>query len=429
MQRDKSNSLHKEALNHLVGGVNSPVRAFKSVHGNPIYFDKASGAIVTDVDGNNLVDFVQSWGPLIHGHSHPEIIEMVSQKMQNGTSFGAPHIGEIELAKRVKKRFSHMDKVRFVSSGTEAVMSAVRLARGYTGRDFLVKFEGCYHGHVDSLMVNSGSGLATFGIASSPGIPNSTVATTLVAPLDDIEAVEFLFQEHGEEIAAIVIEPLPANNGLLVQSPEFLSKLRELCDTYGSLLIFDEVISGFRFKQGSYGDISGITPDITALGKVIGGGLPVGAYGARSEIMESLSPLGPVYQAGTLSGNPLAMAAGIKTLDLLDEAAYDRLEELGKLLQDSVEPILEKHGFPMRLVRQGSLFWFSPGGNNPPSRADLIPSNAGHLYSDLHRSLLEKGYMLAPSAYEIGFIATVHDEEHILGMVQALDEVLDDLEW
>ena len=429
MQRDKSNSLHKEALNHLVGGVNSPVRAFKSVHGNPIYFDKASGAIVTDVDGNNLVDFVQSWGPLIHGHSHPEIIEMVSQKMQNGTSFGAPHIGEIELAKRVKKRFSHMDKVRFVSSGTEAVMSAVRLARGYTGRDFLVKFEGCYHGHVDSLMVNSGSGLATFGIASSPGIPNDTVATTLVAPLDDIEAVEFLFQEHGEEIAAVVIEPLPANNGLLVQSQEFLSKLRELCDTYGSLLIFDEVISGFRFKQGSYGDISGITPDITALGKVIGGGLPVGAYGARSEIMERLSPLGPVYQAGTLSGNPLAMAAGIKTLDLLDEAAYDRLEELGKLLQDSVEPILEKHGFPMRLVRQGSLFWFSPGGNDPPSRADLIPSNAGHLYSDLHRSLLEKGYMLAPSAYEIGFIATVHNEEHILGMVQALDEVLDDLEW
>ncbi|MBR96060.1 MAG: aspartate aminotransferase family protein [Euryarchaeota archaeon] len=429
MQRNKSNSLHEEAQNHLVGGVNSPVRAFKSVHGNPIYFEKASGAIVTDVDGNNLVDFVQSWGPLIHGHSHPQIIDMVAQKMQNGTSFGAPHIGEIELAKRVKQRFSHMDKVRFVSSGTEAVMSAVRLARGYTGRDYLVKFEGCYHGHVDSLMVNSGSGLATFGIASSPGIPNDTVATTLVAPLDDIEAVEYLFSEHGDDIAAVVIEPLPANNGLLVQSKEFLSKLRELCDKHGSLLIFDEVISGFRFKQGSYGDISGVTPDITALGKVIGGGLPVGAYGASSEIMENLSPLGPVYQAGTLSGNPLAMAAGIKTLDLLDEEAYDRLEELGKLLQDSVEPILEKHGFPMRLVRLGSLFWFSPGSDEPPARADLIPSNAGKLYSDLHRSLLEKGYMLAPSAYEIGFIATVHDEMHILGMVKALDEALEDLEW
>ena len=428
MQRTKSNSLHSEALHHLVGGVNSPVRAFKSVHGNPIYFDKASGAIVTDVDGNEYVDFVQSWGPLVHGHSHPKIIDLVYQKMQNGTSFGAPHIGEIELAKRVKQRFTFMDKVRFVSSGTEAVMSAVRLARGYTGRDLLIKFEGCYHGHVDSLMVSSGSGLATFGIASSPGIPKDTVATTLVAPLDDEEAVEFLFKEHGEDIAAVVIEPLPANNGLLVQRHEYLAKLRSLCDEHGSLLIFDEVISGFRFKDGSYGDMSGVTPDITALGKVIGGGLPVGAYGARSEIMESLSPLGPVYQAGTLSGNPLAMAAGIMTLDLLDEQAYDRLEELGQLLQTNVEPVLEKHGNPMRLVRRGSLFWFSPGSDNPPPRADQIPSNAGVLYSDVHKGLLQKGYMLAPSAYEIGFIATVHDEEHILGMVHALDEVLTELE-
>ena len=427
MQRTNSNTLHEEALNHLVGGVNSPVRAFKSVHGNPIYFEKASGAIVTDVDGNKLVDFVQSWGPLVHGHSHPEIIKLVNQKMQNGTSFGAPHIGEIELAKRVKKRFQHMDKVRFVSSGTEAVMSAVRLARGYTGRDFLVKFEGCYHGHVDSLMVNSGSGLATFGIASSPGIPKDTVAQTLVAPLDDEDAVEYLFKEYGKDIAAVVIEPLPANNGLLIQRNDFLTKLRSLCDEYGTLLIFDEVISGFRFKDGSYGDLAGITPDITALGKVIGGGLPVGAYGARNEIMEKLSPLGPVYQAGTLSGNPLAMAAGIMTLDLLDDTAYDRLEFLGKLLQDLIEPILAKHNYPMRLVRLGSLFWFSPGSADPPSRADLIPSNAGELYSDIHKGLLEKGYMLAPSAYEIGFIATVHQEEHIVGMVKALDEVLENL--
>ena len=427
MQRTNSDTLHEEALNHLVGGVNSPVRAFKSVHGNPIYFEKASGAIVTDVDGNKLVDFVQSWGPLVHGHSHPEIIKLVNQKMQNGTSFGAPHIGEIELAKRVKKRFQHMDKVRFVSSGTEAVMSAVRLARGYTGRDFLVKFEGCYHGHVDSLMVNSGSGLATFGIASSPGIPRDTVAQTLVAPLDDEDAVEYLFKEYGKDIAAVVIEPLPANNGLLIQRNDFLTKLRSLCDEYDTLLIFDEVISGFRFKDGSYGDLAGITPDITALGKVIGGGLPVGAYGARSEIMEKLSPLGPVYQAGTLSGNPLAMAAGIMTLDLLDDTAYDRLEFLGKLLQDLIEPILAKHNYPMRFVRLGSLFWFSPGSADPPSRADLIPSNAGELYSDIHKGLLEKGYMLAPSAYEIGFIATVHQEEHIVGMVKALDEVLENL--
>ena len=429
MQRQKSDSLHAEALEHLVGGVNSPVRAFKSVHGNPIYFEKASGALVTDVDGNELVDFVQSWGPLVHGHSHPEILDSVYQKMQKGTSFGAPHTGEIELAKKVKKRFSHMDKVRFVSSGTEAVMSAVRLARGYTGRDLLVKFEGCYHGHVDSLMVNSGSGLATFGIASSPGIPKDTIATTLIAPLDDDEAVDYLFNEHGNEIAAVIIEPLPANNGLLVQRNEYLAKLRDLCNQHGALLIFDEVISGFRFKDGSYGDISGVTPDITALGKIIGGGLPVGAYGARSEIMEQLSPLGPVYQAGTLSGNPLAMAAGITTLDLLDDGAYDLLESLGQLLDQCVEPVLEKHGYPMRLMRRGSLFWFSPSSAQPPARADLIPSDAGMLYSDVHKGLLERGYMLAPSAYEIGFIATVHEEHHILGMAKALDEVLEELEW
>lgn len=427
MQRTTSNQLHQEALTHLVGGVNSPVRAFKSVHGDPIYFKRASGAIVTDADGNELVDFVQSWGPLIHGHAHPEILANVFEKMKNGTSFGAPHLGEIELAKHVKKRFSHMDKVRFVSSGTEAVMSAVRLARGFTNRDILIKFEGCYHGHVDSLMVNSGSGLATFGLASSPGIPQQTVATTLIAPLNDIEAVEFLFDEYSDDIAAVVIEPLPANNGLLVQSPAFLERLRTLCDAHGSLLIFDEVISGFRFKDGSYGDMCGVQPDITALGKVIGGGLPVGAYGARDEIMNHLSPIGPVYQAGTLSGNPLAMAAGLTTLEMLDSAAYDYLEELGSLLQASVEPVLERHGHPMRFVRLGSLFWFSPGDQSPPSRADQIPSDAGRLYADVHHGLLERGYMLAPSAYEIGFLATAHEEEHVKGMAKALDDVLTDL--
>lgn len=429
MKRTKSNQLHNEALSHLVGGVNSPVRAFKSVHGNPIYFEKASGAHVTDVDGNVLVDFVQSWGPLIHGHSHPEIISAVHEKMLNGTSFGAPHIGEIELAKRVKNRFSHMDKVRFVSSGTEAVMSAVRLARGYTNRDILIKFEGCYHGHVDALMVSSGSGLATFGIASSPGIPQDTVATTLICPLDDLEAVEYAFNEHGEDIAAVVIEPLPANNGLLVQRPDFLKGLRALCDEHGALLIFDEVISGFRFQEGSYGDMCGVTPDLTALGKVIGGGLPVGAYGARSEIMEQLSPLGPVYQAGTLSGNPLAMAAGAKTLDLLDNEAYEYMEELGALLEERLGAVLEKHGHPMRLVRRESLFWLSPGGETPAIRADQIPSDAAELYADVHRALLERGYMLAPSAYEIGFISTSHDESHILGMVNAMDEALSTMEW
>ena len=428
MDRSKSDALHHEALSHLVGGVNSPVRAFKSVHGNPIYFEKASGAHVTDVDGNVLVDFVQSWGPLIHGHSHPDIIGAVHEKMLKGTSFGAPHLGEIELAKRVKQRFPHMDKVRFVSSGTEAVMSAVRLARGYTGRDMLVKFEGCYHGHVDALMVSSGSGLATFGIASSPGIPQDTVATTLICPLDDLEAVEYLFSEHGDDIAAVVIEPLPANNGLLIQRPEFLRGLRKICDAHGSLLIFDEVISGFRFKDGSFGDLCGVTPDLTALGKVIGGGLPVGAYGARHEIMEQLSPLGPVYQAGTLSGNPLAMAAGATTLDLLDNEAYDYMEGLGQLLEDKLGAVLEKHGNPMRLVRMESLFWLSPGDGQPAVRADQIAKDGAALYADVHRALLDRGFMLAPSAYEIGFISTAHDEGHIHGLADAMDDALSHME-
>lgn len=428
MNRSKSDALHHEALSHLVGGVNSPVRAFKSVHGNPIYFEKASGAHVTDVDGNVLVDFVQSWGPLIHGHSHPDIIGAVHEKMLKGTSFGAPHLGEIELAKRVKQRFPHMDKVRFVSSGTEAVMSAVRLARGYTGRDMLVKFEGCYHGHVDALMVSSGSGLATFGIASSPGIPQDTVATTLICPLDDLEAVEYLFSEHGDDIAAVVIEPLPANNGLLIQRPEFLRGLRKICDAHGSLLIFDEVISGFRFKDGSFGDLCGVTPDLTALGKVIGGGLPVGAYGARHEIMEQLSPLGPVYQAGTLSGNPLAMAAGATTLDLLDSEAYDYMEGLGQLLEDKLGAVLEKHGNPMRLVRMESLFWLSPGDGQPAVRADQIAKDGAALYADVHRALLDRGFMLAPSAYEIGFISTAHDEGHIHGLADAMDDALSHME-
>lgn len=427
MDRTNSNRLHDEASHHLVGGVNSPVRAFKSVHGTPIYFQKASGAVVIDVDGNELVDFIQSWGPLIHGHSHPQIIGAVTEKMQNGTSFGAPHTGELELAKKVKAHFPFMDKVRFVNSGTEAVMSTVRLARGFTGRDLIVKFDGCYHGHVDSLMVKAGSGLATFGIASSPGIPEDTISTTLVATLDDDELIEFLFSQHGHEIAAVVIEPLPANNGLLIQRDEFLNTLRRLCTDHGALLIFDEVISGFRFPEGGYGGHVNIEPDITALGKVIGGGLPVGAYGARKEIMDKLSPLGPVYQAGTLSGNPIAMAAGMETLEMLTDRSYHDLESLGAILESAANAVLEKYNYPMRFVRIGSLFWFSPSDATPPSRADQIPSDAGVMFANVHQGLLERGYMLAPSAYEIGFLSTAHKEEHVLGMMSALDDVLKNL--
>ena len=428
VDRNISSQLHREANRHLVGGVNSPVRAFKSVHGDPIYFNRASGAIVEDADGNKLIDFVQSWGPLVHGHAHPEIIKKISETMVRGTSFGAPHIGEIELAKRVKERFPSIDLVRFVSSGTEAVMSAVRLARGYTGRDVIVKFEGCYHGHVDSLMVKSGSGLATFGISSSPGVPDSTSGTTIVLPLDDEDALDFVFNDNGEDIAAVIIEPLPANNGLLIQRKEYLEKLRELCDEYGSLLIFDEVISGFRFPVGGYAGHVGINPDITTLGKVIGGGLPVGAYGASKEIMSVLSPMGPVYQAGTLSGNPLAMAAGVATIDLLDDNAYGYMEDLGSLLESEVNSVLEKYSFPMRLVRIGSLFWLSPGHGPLPRRSDEIPTEGSKLYADVHLGLLQRGFMMAPSSYEIGFLSTSHSEEHVIGLAEALDGVLGELE-
>tara|TARA_Y100001935_G_C17304186_1_gene511185 strand:+ start:88 stop:1389 length:1302 start_codon:yes stop_codon:yes gene_type:complete len=428
VDRNISSQLHREANRHLVGGVNSPVRAFKSVHGDPIYFNRASGAIVEDADGNELIDFVQSWGPLVHGHAHPEIIKKISETMVRGTSFGAPHIGEIELAKRVKERFPSIDLVRFVSSGTEAVMSAVRLARGYTGRDVIVKFEGCYHGHVDSLMVKSGSGLATFGISSSPGVPDSTSGTTIVLPLDDEDALDFVFNDNGEDIAAVIIEPLPANNGLLIQRKEYLEKLRELCDEYGSLLIFDEVISGFRFPVGGYAGHVGINPDITTLGKVIGGGLPVGAYGASKEIMSVLSPMGPVYQAGTLSGNPLAMAAGVATIDLLDDNAYGYMEDLGSLLESEVNSVLEKYSFPMRLVRIGSLFWLSPGHGPLPRRSDEIPTEGSKLYADVHLGLLQRGFMMAPSSYEIGFLSTSHSEEHVIGLAEALDGVLGELE-
>lgn len=428
MLRTNSDLLHDEAVKHLVGGVNSPVRAFKSVYGSPIYFKSAKGAIVTDEDGNELVDFVQSWGPLIHGHANQEIINNIQQKMANGTSFGAPHVGEIDLAKKVKSRISFIEKIRFVSSGTEAVMSAVRLARGYTGRDKIVKFDGCYHGHIDSLLVNSGSGLATFGIASSPGIPADTVSTTIVCPLDDEDLFEHVMKEYGGEIAAVIIEPMPANNGLLIQRKKFIEKIRTYCDKYGCLLIFDEVITGFRFPEGSISGLMKIEPDLITLGKVIGGGLPVGAYGGKAEIMDKLAPIGPVYQAGTLSGNPLAMAAGLSTLNLLDSEAYEKLENLGSMLENGVRTILGKYNFPMRIVRSSSLFWFSPGTEKIPIRADEIPNNAGSKYLHLHKGLLEKGYMLAPSVYEVGFISTAHNEEHIRGFISALDEVLLEIE-
>lgn len=424
MNRDNSNQLFEQANIHLVGGVNSPVRAFKSVGGTPIFFQSGSGSRIIDADGNELVDFIQSWGPLILGHAPQCVTDAVRDAVGVGTSFGAPHQGEIELAKAVKRFFPSMDMVRFVNSGTEAVMSAIRLARGYTKRNLVVKFTGCYHGHVDSLLVSAGSGVATLGIAGSPGIPEQIASTTLVAPLNDEAAVRALFEQYGDDIAAVILEPLPANNGMLVQRQEFLQFLRDICDEHSSLLIFDEVISGFRFSEGGYGAHIGIEADLTTLGKIIGGGLPVGAYGGRSEIMQHLAPLGPVYQAGTLSGNPLAMAAGIATLQELTPELYDRLDTLGAYLESGLNTVLEQADWPMTVVRQGSLFWLSPGSNEAAKAAEDIDSNAAQAYAAIHSKLLEKGVMLAPSAYEIGFISSAHSTEDLDQFITALEEIL-----
>lgn len=420
-----SAELFERALAVLPGGVSSPVRAFGAVGGVPPVLAEASGAFTTDVDGNTFLDFVGSWGPLILGHAHPEVITAITQAAARGTTYGAPTRHEIELAERVVACASHLEKVRFVSSGTEATMSAIRLARGYTGRDLLVKFAGCYHGHADHLLVSAGSGLVTFGQPSSAGVPQAFSEKTLVIDLDDDDALEQLFAERGAEIAAVIVEPIPANNGLLIQRPEWHARLRELTREHGSLLIYDEVINGFRVARGGAAELFGIEPDLATYGKVIGGGLPVGAFGGRAEIMDHLAPLGPVYQAGTLSGNPVAMAAGLATLDVLErEAAWDRLEELGAYLEAQLAPVLSAASTPATLVRVGSIFWLSLQAGEAPRRADAIDSTAAEVYRGLFHGLLSRGISIAPSAYEVGFLSLAHNRSHVDRLVSAIAEVL-----
>ncbi len=412
--KETSQQLWKEAQQHLVGGVSSPVRSFSAVRGTPPFVQRAEGPYLHSEDGVVYVDFINSFGPLILGHAPPAVVDAIQKAAALGTSFAAPHRGELTLAQEVKRRIPRIDKIRFVNSGTEAVQSAVRLARGCTGRDLLVKFQGCYHGHVDSLLVEAGSGLATFGVASSAGVTEGVAKDTIVLPLDDDEVLNQVFKEHGEKIAALIVEPLPANNGLLVQRPEFLALMRNLCDAWGALLIFDEVITGLRVKEGSIGNALGIQPDLYTLGKVIGGGLPVGAYGGPAKWMDHLSPLGPVYQAGTLSGNPLALAAGIASLKELERCnGHDRLEELGQLLETALWPVLEKSEHPYQLVRHGSIFWLAYGPGAAPRRADRIHEGASIVFRDLHYQMLERGWMLAPSAYEVGFLSLSHTPELI----------------
>ncbi len=421
----RSAALYERACAVLPAGVSSPVRAFRAVGGTPLFYREAHGSRFTDEDGNTFIDFVMSWGPLILGHAHPAVVEAVSAAAARGLSFGAPCRDEVELAETVVASYPGCDMVRFVSSGTEAVMSAIRLARGATGRPRILKFDGCYHGHGDSLLVKAGSGLATFGAPSSAGVPAALAELTSVAPLDDEAAVEAVFSRFGREIAAVIIEPVPANAGLLLQRPDFLLRLARLARSHGALLIFDEVISGFRLGGGGAASLLGISPDLATFGKVIGGGMPVGAYGGRRELMEQIAPLGPVYQAGTLSGNPTAMAAGLATLRVLSaEDAWTRLETLGGQLGAAVDDAIRRLGVPASFVREGSLFWLSLQEGAAPRRFDAIEAAAAKRYARFHGACLRRGVYLAPSAFEVGFLSTAHTDDDVAVTARALEQAL-----
>ena len=427
ISRATSEKLFETAKTYFPGGVNSPVRAFKSVEGAPLFIKKGDGCTIWDEDGNEFVDFCCSWGPLILGHNHQGIYKKVVETLQNGTSFGAPTVLENELAELILSRNPYIDKIRFVSSGTEAVMSALRLARGYTGRKKVVKFEGCYHGHSDSLLVKAGSGLVTFGESSSAGVPAEFANETLVLPLNDIEALKNCFEVHGNDIACAIIEPIPANNGLLLQEKSFLLALREICTQYNSLLFFDEVISGFRVGFNGAAEMLDITPDIVTYGKIIGGGLPVGAYGAKKEIMAQISPDGPVYQAGTLSGNPVAMAAGIAQLtECAKPGFYEDQERRTQLFVSIINNYAKDKGYDFELVTLASIFWISFDGKRNIHRADEINPDMTK-FSRLHWSLLNHGIYIGPSGYEVGFISQAHTEEVLTKTARLFCACLDEV--
>jgi glutamate-1-semialdehyde 2,1-aminomutase len=421
----RSEALYKRALSVIPGGVSSPVRAYRAVGGTPRFIARGAGQHVTDADGNTYLDFVNSWGALILGHAHPAVVAAITEAAGNGTTFGAPCAGEVELAERIVASYSALEQVRFVSSGTEAVMSAIRLARAFTGRDLIVKFSGCYHGHADHLLVAAGSGLATFGRPSSAGVPEAFTACTRVLPLDDESAVESLFAKEGARIAAVIIEPVPANHGLLLQRKEFLETLRKVTQKHGTLLIFDEVISGFRLARGGVSELTGIVPDLATFGKVIGGGMPVGAFGGPRKIMSRLAPDGDTYQAGTLSGNPVAMASGIATLDLLiEQNGWQRLEALGAELEKLLEPVVAKAGFPIHVTREGSLLWMSFHEGGAPRTAAPLSEAASKRFSALFHAMLDRGIYLPPSAYEALFLSLAHTSADLHRFAEALRDSL-----
>jgi glutamate-1-semialdehyde 2,1-aminomutase len=420
-----SERLYERAIRVIPGGVNSPVRAFRAVGGTPLFFVSGHGAQLTDSDGRSYLDLVGSWGPLILGHAHPAVVAAVAQAARQGMTFGAPCPAEVELAERVVASYPGIEQVRLVSSGTEAVMSAIRLARAFTGRDLIVKFAGCYHGHADHLLVAAGSGLATFGRPSSAGVPEAFTACTRVLPLDDEAAVDALFARDGQQIAAVIVEPVPANHGLLPQRVEFLQRLRALTRSHDALLIFDEVISGFRLARGGAAEKLGIVPDLATFGKVIGGGMPVGAFAGPRPIMARLAPDGDTYQAGTLSGNPVAMASGIATLDVLAaESGWDKLEALGAQLERLLQPVLREAPFPLHVVRVGSLFWLSLYESGAPRTAVTLSAQAVSRFAALFHAMLAEGIYLPPSAYEACFLSLAHTPADLERFAQGLRNAL-----
>ena len=414
MNHKESMRLHQEALSVIPGGVNSPVRSFRGVGGSyPIFIQKAEGSNIWDVDGNKYLDLVGSWGPLILGHAHPQIIKIIEETARGGTSFGASTEREIHLASLIVDAFPSIDMVRLVNSGTEATMSAIRLARAYTDRKKIIKFTGCYHGHNDALLVEAGSGLATAGIPSSEGVPESLTQDTLVAEYNKLSSVESLFEIYPKEIAAIIVEPVAGNMGVVPPENDFLDGLRRIADDHSALLILDEVITGFRIAYGGAQERYGIDADITCLGKIIGGGLPVGAYGARRDIMEHVAPLGPMYQAGTLSGNPLAVAAGLETLKILQQpGTYDKLEELGLTMERELLSAAEESNTPITVNRVGSMLT-SFFHSYPVSGWEAVTGSDTQLYARFFHHMIERGVYMAPSAFECAFISLAHTDQQI----------------
>jgi glutamate-1-semialdehyde 2,1-aminomutase len=421
---DKSIALFNEAKALMPGGVNSPVRAFKNIHGNPIFFEKAQGAYLFDADGNKYIDYIGSWGPMIMGHSHPEIVNAIKNQAELGTSYGAPTSLESDVATLIIENVPSIEKIRMVNSGTEATMSAIRLARGFTNRNKIIKFDGCYHGHVDSLLIKAGSGVSTFGLPDSPGIPEDLAKHTITCPYNDIEAFIQIFNSVKDDLATVIVEPIAGNMGFVPGTLEFLQTIRAYTESNDSLLIFDEVMSGFRVSLGGAQEIYNIKPDLTALGKVIGGGLPVGAFGGKKEIMNYLAPEGPVYQAGTLSGNPLAMAAGATLLNLLiAQNPYKELEEKAKVILNGMKEIMISSGIPFSTNQIGGMFGFFFSEELPKNIDDVSKTN-DELFSSFINACIQNGIYFAPSKYEAGFISAKHGNAEIDETLEVINKIV-----